>query len=144
MTKKLIAPVLAATLAMTSISATPAFAKPNDGVRILQGLAALYIISRVVKDSHTPKVAPVVPAERPTVRRPRDRRLAWDVPRRCLKTYYTNRGERRAIGARCVRRNAPNVVLPRQCERRLSTDRGRRVVFSRRCVREHGFQISRR
>lgn len=147
MTKKLMATVLAASLAMTSISATPALAKPSDGVRILQGLAALYIISRVIdKNNDQPRteVTSTGRHERPQGHRTRDHRNSVDLPRRCLKTFHTGRGETRAYGARCVRNNAPYLSLPRQCKRQISTDRGRRTVFTKRCLREHGYNVARR
>lgn len=128
MTKKIMATVLAASLALTSISATPAMAKPNDGVRILQGLAALYIISRVVKDN----------------KRHSRRAVAPTLPSRCLKTYYTGRGATRAYGAQCVSRHAPQLSLPQQCKRRIFTDYGRRNVYGPNCLREHGYKIATR
>ncbi len=126
MTKKLMATVLAASLALTSIGATPAMAKPNDGVRILQGLAALYIISRVIKDN----------------KRPSRRAAAPTLPNRCLKTFYTGRGTTRAYGAHCVSQYAPRLSLPQQCKRRISTDYGRRNVYGPNCLREHGYSVA--
>ncbi len=131
MTTKIMATVLAATIALTSFTAVPAAAKPSDGVRILQGLAALYIISRVVKHNKRQRpatIAPVVP-----------RQL---VPYQCLQTYYTPDGMRRAFGARCVGKYAPRLKLPPQCKSRIWTDAGRRDVFGPNCLREYGHKIS--
>ena len=127
MTKKLMATVLAASLALTSIGATPAMAKPSDGVRILQGLAALYIISRVIKDNK---------------RSHRRRSVEPVVPNRCLKTFYTNQGALRAYGAQCVRNYAPQLSLPQPCKRRINTDYGRRIVFGPNCLRQHGYIVA--
>lgn len=128
MTKKLMATVLAASIALTSIGVTPAMAKPSDGVRILQGLAALYIISRVVKDNK---------------RRSR-RAVAPTLPRHCLKTFYTGRGTTRAYSAHCIRENAPRLSLPQQCKRQIYTDYGHRNVFGPNCLREHGYNVATR
>lgn len=128
MTKKFMATVLAASLALTSIGVTPAMAKPNDGVRILQGLAALYIISRVVKDSKRHRPVAVAPT----------------LPQRCLKTFYTPRGATRAYGAHCVGKYAPRLSLPQQCKRRISTDYGRRNVYGPNCLRQHGYDVAAR
>jgi len=126
MTKKILATALAASLALTSFTA-PAVAKPNDGVRILQGLAALYVISRVIK-SNKRRAAPV--AVVPT------------LPNRCLKTFYTPNGARRAYGSHCVSKHAPQLNLPQQCKRRIKTDFGRRTVFGRNCLREYGYNVA--
>lgn len=156
MTKKLMATVLAAALAMTSISAAPAMAKPNDGVRILQGLAALYIISRVVQDSndHRPEATPTrrdhrptsnrIRDHRPTGHRTRDHRPKVDLPRGCLRSFYAGHHEVRAYGVRCINKHAPHLSLPLQCKRRIATDHGRRVVFTKRCLRQHGYRAARR
>ena len=128
MTKKLIATVLAASIALTSVSALPAAAKPNDGAKILGGLAALYILSRVIKDNdrRRPAPAPVQPT----------------VPNRCLKTFYTPKGAIRAYGAHCVAKQAPRLSLPQQCKRRINTDYGRRNVYGPYCLRENGYRVA--
>ena len=132
MTKKLIATVLAASIAVTSISALPAVAKPNDGAKILGGLAALYIISRVIKNNDRGRAA-AAPAPAPV--RP-------IVPNRCLKTFYTPNGAISAYGARCVTKFAPRLSLPQQCKRRINTDYGRRNVYGPYCLRENGYRVA--
>lgn len=147
MTQKIIATVLAATIAITSIGATPAMAKPSDGVRILQGLAALYVISRVIegtKDDRRPAVTPSRRQDHATWNQPRQRRHMRNMPNRCLKTFYTRRGETLAYGARCIKNKAPRLSLPQECKRRISTDRGRRMVYGPHCLRQHGFNVARR
>jgi len=128
MTKKIMATVLAATIALTSFTAMPVAAKPNDGVRILQGLAALYIISRVVKHNKRSKPVAVAPT----------------LPNRCLKTYYTPDGTRRAYGAHCVGKYAPRLSLPQQCKSRIWTDRGRRNVYGPNCLSQFGYNVAAR
>lgn len=126
MSKKLIATVLATSIALTSFFAVPAMAKNNDGAKILGGLAALYIISRIIKDNKRDKRA----AAKPT------------VPSRCLKTFYTRNGAREAYGAHCLRKHAPRLSLPEQCQRRINTDYGRRKVYGPNCLRSHGFNVA--
>jgi len=127
MTKKILATALAASLALTSFTA-PAVAKPSEGVRILQGLAALYIISRVIKNDRRRTPVAVAPT----------------LPNQCLNTFYTPNGARRAYGARCVNKYAPQLSLPQQCKRRINTDYGRRNVYGPNCLREHGFDVATR
>lgn len=156
MTKKFMATVLAASIAMSAISAVPAMAKPSNGVRVLQGLAALYIISRVVKDNKTHRQPEATSRgrNRHTTQTPSRSRNHWDkparpqrhslnLPNRCLKTFYTRQGETRAYGAHCVNKQAPRLSLPQQCKRRISTDRGRRNVYGPNCLRQHGYHVAR-
>lgn len=128
MTRKLLATVLAASIALTTAGAAPVQAKSNDAAKILGGLAALYLISRIIKDNkrRTPVVAPVVV---PT------------LPDRCLRTYYTPNGPREAYGAYCLNKRAPQLRLPKQCKRRISTDRGARNVYSPHCLQTHGYRV---
>ncbi len=155
MTKKLMATVLAASIALTSFTAAPAMAKPSDGVRVLQGLAALYIISRVIKDSKDHRRPEATPRgyDRDSTETSQRRHNQWGQPTRprrhtiklpnqCMKTFYTRRGETRAYGAHCVSKHAPRLSLPQQCKRRISTDRGRRNVYGPNCLRQHGYNVA--
>lgn len=119
MTKKFIATVLAASIAMTSLSAIPAAAKANDGVRILQGLAALYIVSRVVKDNKRHRQ----PAATPT-RRHRD-------------PVVIHRGSNRNHKIDRARHQRNTVTLPNRCKRQ-SAGRGHGNVYDANCLRRHG------
>jgi len=125
MTKKFIGTVLAASIALTSFGALPAAAKPNDGVRILQGLAALYIISRVVKDNKRRKHVAAKPS----------------VPNRCIRNYSTPNGWQRSYSAYCIKRQAPNLRLPQQCKRRIWTEQGRRNVYGINCLSQFGYAV---
>lgn len=120
MTKKFIATVLAATIAMTSFSALPAAAKPNDGVRVLQGLAALYIVSRVIKDNKSHRQ----PAAAPT--------------RQHQKPVVIHRGSNRNHRIDRTKHQRNTVTLPNRCKRQ-SVGRGHRNVYDANCLRRHGY-----
>lgn len=156
MTKKFMATVLAASITISAISTAPAIAKPSGGVRVLQGLAALYVISQVVKDSKTARQPEATTSgrNRHSTHAPQKSRTQWGqpikprrqrliLPSRCLKTFDTRRGQTRAYGAYCVKKNAPRLSLPQQCKRRISTDNGRRNVYGSKCLRQHGYRSAR-
>ncbi|WP_368185934.1 hypothetical protein [Aestuariibius sp. HNIBRBA575] len=66
------------------------------------------------------------------------------VPRSCVRTFTTQRGERRIAVRRCVERNVDNARhLPRQCRVEISTDIGMRRGYGVRCLRRNGVSISR-
>lgn len=159
---KFMAGALAATIALTSFGATPAMAKPSNGVRILQGLAALYIVSRVLENDN--RAAPqtvqphvkrrhgvVEPRRRieprhrvqPAYRRevqPRNR--AGRLPQHCFRKFYTRDGVVRGFASRCVSNNAPHLDLPRECKTRVSTDRGTRKIYRSRCLKRFGYKVA--
>lgn len=154
-TKKFMAGALAATIALTSIGATPAMAKPSTGVRILQGLAALYIVSRVLDNDN--KVAPQTVQPRVTRRHVEPRRHVQPryrevqprnrpgrLPERCFRKFRTYDGAVRGYSSRCMSNNAPFLDLPRACKTRVSTDRGMRKIYRARCLRQHGYDVARR
>ena len=167
-TTKIMAGALAASIALTSFGATPAMAKPNDGVRILQGLAALYIISRVIDNNSNdtpqavqPRVSRRHGVEEPRYRdeprrrfeprhrvEPRHRRevqpryRAGRLPQSCLRKFRTRNGVVRGFPSRCISNNAPYLDLPRECKTRVSTDRGMRKIYRARCLRQYGYKVA--
>lgn len=149
-TSKLLAGALAATMALTSFGATPAMAKPSEGVRVLQGLAALYIIGRAIEGSrsNTPRaVQPHVPS-RHWGHQPRGRRVAphrrASPPQKCFRTFRTRAGLVRGYASKCVAKNAPRLNLPQQCRTRISTNKGLRKVYHSSCLRRHGYRVANR
>jgi|GEM_PF-1498425 len=166
-TAKFMAGVLAATIALTSIGANPAMAKPSTGVRILQGLAALYIVSRVLDNDNTPQAVQPQVTRRHGVVEPRHveprrrveprhrvvepyrrevqpRNRPGRLPESCFRKFRTWDGVVRGYASRCMSNNAPHLDLPRTCKTRVSTDRGMRKIYRARCLRQHGYDVARR
>lgn len=156
-TTKFMAGALAATIALTSFGATPAMAKPSNGVRILQGLAALYIVSRVIEGSKNDTRRTVQPhVSRRSYDEPRrrgydeprhrghdePRRHVQTIPQSCFERFTTSRGVVRGYTARCLANYAPHLELPRDCKTRISTNRGQRKVYGKRCLRRYGFNVA--
>lgn len=164
-TTKFMAGALVATIALTSFGATPAMAKPSNGVRILQGLAALYIVSRVIEGNKNDTRRTVQPRvtrrghdeprhrsyDEPRHRgydEPRHRghdeprRRVQTVPQSCFERFTTPHGVVRGYTARCLANYAPHLDLPRDCKTRISTNRGHRKVYGKRCLRRYGFNVA--
>ncbi len=149
-TTRFLAGALAATMALTSFGATPAMAKPSEGVRVLQGLAALYIIGRVIEGSrdNTPRAVQPHVTRRHGGYQPRDRRVAphrrASVPQKCFRTFRTRAGLVRGYASKCVAKNAPRLNLPQHCRTRISTNEGLRKVYHSSCLRRHGYHVANR
>lgn len=147
MSRKFIATVLAASLAITSFSAFPARAGNDDLVKFLAGATALVIIGSALDGK---------PA-RVTTRNDRvydhdRRRDDWHrdtrkriLPAYCRSTVWTPEGRQRFLDGRCLRQNyAQARDLPKQCRITAGqgTGHGRRG-YSIRCLKRHGYEIAR-
>lgn len=162
MTKTFLAAILAGTLALTSVAATPASANGNDLAKAIVGIAAFgLIVSAIDKANRREQAAKAQPVHNPN-RRYDNRRSydRWDrdndwrnnnrgnkyrrfvIPSRCVKSYLTADGRRAAVSPRCVEKRAPRVALPSECRRTLWTDRGRLQAYSRRCLTRQGYTFS--
>ncbi|WP_166418039.1 hypothetical protein [Cochlodiniinecator piscidefendens] len=143
MTKSFISVVLAAALTITGFSAVPARADAEDIAKILLGLGLIAGIAAAVDNDNDHVTTPRPTRPRTGHPRPRHNNRVT-LPERCLRTYYTDRGQRQGFANRCLRRHAPRVNLPARCEREWHTDRGWRTAYGLRCMRNQGFRVSRR
>ena len=152
MTRKFIAALLSLSLATTAMTTAPARAT-DDAVKIIAGIAAIGILSQVLKNEKRQPVVTRNYGRRDDVRnyrrdnrrdnrrdaRPRHQRHAKVAPQACLRNQWTHRGNISVYGARCMERNA-RVALPRTCERRIDTRQGTRRFYSPHCLRQKGWQ----
>ncbi len=141
MTKKLIASVLAASIAITGMTAAPARALDNGELgRLIFGTGALIIIgSALANRNNNNNNGAVVTRRGGDADRPRrhHRKIA---PARCVRHSHFNNGPRRFLGQRCLNRHMHNAHrLPSACKRKVYTNNGRRNVFGARCLRNHGW-----
>ena len=154
MTRTFIASILAATMAVTSLSAPPVHAGDNDDfARFLLGAGTLFIIGSALsnRNKHRPEVHRVHPYHdqdyRPRVRRDYDYRprVRYNyVPGACFRHFETYHGVIRGFGARCLRNRMHNFhALPAVCRVRVrSLHGGHRNIFKSRCLRHRGWHIS--
>ncbi len=145
MTRTLIATFLAATMAVTSLSATPARAADSGEIgRFLLGAGTLFIIGSALsnRNKHRPQVHRVHPyPDQDYVHRPRVHRKF--VPGACFRRFETYNGVIRGFGVRCLRNNMRNFhALPGGCRTRVHVPHvGHRNLFRARCLRNNGWRM---
>jgi len=151
MTKRFIATALAASMALTSLSATPVRADSGEIGRLLLGAGALLIIGSAISNNNNrqrdrdPVVTTRRNYEQPYRVKPRHephrvkpRRKV--VPSECLRVNRRDDGPRRFFGQRCLQNNMRYVDrLPGYCLRTIRGKHGRRNVYAARCLRRDGW-----
>lgn len=143
MTKQFLAMVLSASLALTSVTVTPARADDDVG-KVLAGIAALLVIGTAINKhkhkkerQHVNRRAPEqVWKPTPKYEQPRHVKRA---PQRCLRNQWTHRGTREVYGARCMNRHA-EAQLPLRCLRQADVKQGPRRFYTKRCLRKNGWR----
>ena len=151
MLKSVLIPLLAGCLLLVPASALPARAGNQDLLRVLAGIAAIYVVGRAIKESR----ADAAEDESPRWRDSRRHDLPRLLPRRCevkIRGRDDTRGWRSAQTARarafdrtCLQQSVARPDrLPDQCRQRLSTRNGTRDVYGGRCLAQNGWQVARR
>lgn len=143
MLKPFMASLMAAVIAVTSLSAAPVQAGDRDKLgKFLLGAGALVIIGGAIHNANknrghsVTRVSP--PPHKPYVK-PRKK----FVPVACLRHNRFNQGPKRFFGQRCLRNNMAGVHrLPGSCLRNVWTKNGHRTVYGARCLRQHGWKFS--
>ena len=158
-----------AALAISGLSAAPAYAGDKKAARWIAGIAAAAIIGAAIQDANkrdkrrrqqqqqVPRYDPDYGQRRGHKNdRGYDDDYARPVPRsvqrkllpdRCLVRGETRRGPVRGFGRGCLNRyyNFTNS-LPQQCAVRALNRRGeyRRVIYRKACLNKFGYQVARR
>lgn len=128
MKKQLIASTLAATLAITSISVTPARAN-DDVLKFIAGAAAIYIIGTAIANSQNQ------PSVRPSTRAP-----ANVLPDRCKVRVWHNGKNRNFYRKNCTQNNVRRPGrLPQACLTTVHLPRGWRQAYRAGCLRRNGW-----
>ena len=153
MKRSIIAATMALSLALTSVSAAPAYAgdRDNDLAKFLAGFTALVIIGAALDDHNNKKkkrrdeVHRYQPYQDPAPKyQPRRGERSKVLPGYCMRRVETNNGSRRLLGKRCLRNNYDFVNrLPSSCKREVRTDRGLRRGYSPKCLKRNGYEIAR-
>jgi len=138
MTKRILASVLAASLALTSLATAPARAGGADSGeigRFLLGAGALFIIGSAINNNNRGRV--VTRRDADPVYRVQPQRV---VPAACLRVNRWNNGPTRFFGRPCLNSRMQYVnQLPGQCKRTIWTHRNKITVFSAHCLRHNGW-----
>lgn len=161
MYRKFITTIAAASVALTALGATPAFADRDDDLgRALAAVFGVAVIGAIIHDNKKKKKAHRVqrrehqPAHTPP--RIRDRTYVDPkplprkvrrklLPQHCLRSFDTRRGSVQMFPRRCLERSYSFIShLPQQCATRVRTDHGRLGGWDARCLRQSGYQLARR
>jgi len=157
---RLIGTLTAATIAVTSMGAAPAYAdrdrRDGDAARAvgaLLGLAAIGVIIHESKKDKKSKKREVQHKKRHVQPHRNHRVIPKELPRRvvrntlpqnCLQTFRTRDGRAQMFSQRCLQRNYAGVNrLPQKCFQRIRTRDGHRSGYGARCLSARGYQLSR-
>ena len=151
MKSRLIASVMAAAVALTSVTASPVSA--NDDIKtrnLVLGLSALAILGAVASQNNNQ-------VDRRDNRWDDSRNRDWDngrrhddrwrnsLPSACEFRVRTRDGSQQVLGANCLQQHRVAVNrLPNQCEMNIRTNHGTREVFGSRCLERKGYRIEAR
>lgn len=143
---KFIALILAVSVAVTSLSAVPAYADGKTA-RQFGWLALLAVIGLAVQDSNRKRAAANnnytynPPGTSTTPPRPLPPHVSQKVlPRKCLRVHNVNGQRRKMFGLWCLKQNFAHVrSLPYACQLGYSGPRGNRVAYEPLCLRERGY-----
>lgn len=165
MWKRLITTTLAGSLALTSLSVTPAQAGSDSDkvLRFLAGVATVAIIAKAIDDDkkrdrkRATNKAPVA-KEYDRVIRPYDKRgtitpyygprgidnrhtRRW-IPGHCERVIATERGHRSVVAAPCLKRAGyRSVHLPDHCKVKVELKHRTIAAWRKRCLTKNGYHF---
>jgi len=164
MFKFLTAPVLAASIALSGFTPTPARADDAEVARLIAGFAALAFIGAVINDQnnksnskatvhHKPKVyhKPKVTVHKNYVHKrhvnPHHKRIAKPrrnvVPASCFEIVPTKQGNRRGFGHYCLHKKYKYASsLPHFCKSKVRSRGKDRTIYTANCLRNQGYKMS--
>ncbi|WP_227269904.1 hypothetical protein [Roseobacter weihaiensis] len=165
MTRRFIAIVVGAAVAVTAIGNAPARAD-DDVARALAAIVGLAVVGKVISDrleddnygdvitrrydNRDIYAAPSLRRPDSMIRRvdprPLPRRVAKRLlPGHCLRSFDTRDGRYRIFGKRCLERNYDYTrSLPRACKVSFRANQKKRHGYDARCLRHEGYQLARR
>ncbi|MTJ04756.1 MAG: hypothetical protein FH759_08715 [Sediminimonas qiaohouensis] len=156
MSRPFIAAVVAASLALSGLSATTAQAGNRDVARAIAGIAAVAIIAGALSDRDNRRnrghVTRRYDPDPVVIPRPLPRRVQrHSLPRHCMIRAQSRYGEpRRVFGSRCLNRHFRYTdSLPRACAVRIGGNHHRHANYGRHgysvgCLRQHGYHLAHR
>jgi len=153
MHRKFIALILAASVAVTGMAATPAFADGKTA-RQFGWLALLGVVALAIQDSNRKRAvthnsynytSPTRPNTSPTRPQPPQINRSKILPYHCLRAYKVNGQRRNLFGLSCLQRSYSHVgSLPYACQLGSLDGRNNRVGYEPVCLRERGYRTARR
>lgn len=151
MTHRMIAAVLAASLALTGLSAPRAAAQSFDNgdmMALVLGAIALGVVLDNIDDDdddddrrvrgHHQQAYPAFPP-RPYAH---DVRRGRPIPRACLVPVRLDGKRRAVVSARCLNDRNYRGRLPAQCSSRVKSRFGIQHVYREKCLVRHGYRFA--
>ena len=146
---KFIALILATAVAVTSLSAVPAYADGKTA-RQFGWIALLAVIGLAVQDANRKRAAvqnnytynpPNTPNTPNVAPHPLPPQVSKKLlPHKCLRVYNVNGRWRKLFGLSCLKQNFTYVSsLPYACQLGYSNRRGKRIGYEPLCLRSRGY-----
>lgn len=142
--------ILAAAVALTSITATPAAAGNKDFEKFLLGAGTILILGSILNENNrnrgyavTPKIVTQTNPKvviKPTKPAKVIKQTRW-LPKHCERRIATAKGPFHYMERRCLIQNAPRMSLPNGCLRRVDGINRDFTVYGSRCLRGKGFHF---
>ena len=145
MHRKFIAFILAASVAVTGLSAAPAYADGKTA-RQLGWLALLGVVALAVQDANRKRTVTKNTYNYPTSPRPLPPQVSRKtLPQTCLRSHNVNGYRRNLFGLACLKQNYAYVgSLPYACQLGYSNGRRNLVGYEPTCLRERGYRTASR
>lgn len=142
----LLAPLLAATLALSPVTAAPVQAGEHEAAKIILGLAALTALGVAIADGNKAAAAPApAPISAAPIRRatplPAVPHVTRRLPAECKLRLSVSGKPRTVYGKSCLLKTVRHEsALPRACARQLSIFGKVRNVYFQNCLKENGWR----
>lgn len=157
----------AATIALTSLTAVPAYADNNRAARTVATILGIAVVGKIIHDQskdkrevHKPRAVhkPKVKQHHTNHRRhythknhQRKKHQQYQqrsnrklLPQHCFRSFQTQRGNVNMFGRQCLERNFRHAnSLPHNCAQRIHTYNGPRVGYEPRCLQRNGYRLAR-
>ena len=154
MTRKLIATIAAAAIALSGFTATPAAAMDDrEVIKLLLGAAAVGVLVNELNKKNKKEIAAESAYRNNNVYRYDDNRYDNNtrnarvnrnrvIPSSCVFDIRTRNGNRDVVSGNCVERSDFRGNLPKDCKFEIRRDGRKQTVYGASCLRDRGIRIA--
>lgn len=156
--KKLFTALIAGSIAIAGMTATPARADSEDVAKVIVGIAALSIIAKALDNDDRGYVHRTRPypdqdyydrkhdkryKPRPVHKHPgKVHKARKNLPANCVRRHETHRGRLVFLGRQCLKNNYRHFSsLPNSCKVQSNTYKGMRYGYQISCLRHKGYRL---
>lgn len=143
--KKLFTTLIAGSVALAGMTATPARADADDFAKVIVGFAALAMIANALDDDdrgyvHRPHRDHNYKPQRP--HKYKNHHARKNLPAKCVRRHETNRGRVVFLGRVCLKNQYSHFnSLPNACKVQSNTYKGMRYGYQISCLRNKGYRL---